>query len=425
MKTFGIIFLCLYSVLTASAVGDTLSLAHCQELAIEHSPLQQQKLYYQSQQQLKGENLRTNFLPQFTLNGQLTYLSNVITFPSIGIPGVAEFPEIPHTQYQLAVNIQQSLYDGGMTKLQQEATRLEQGIKDQQVAVDVFPIKETVSQLFFSILLLDAKQLTLKEAEKELEQRLAEMEARIKYGVVLQNYADGLQKELLKINQQYDQLGTDRKALMNMLGLWIGEKLPSDAVLIPPKTESHKPTSPALNRPELQMFALQDERIQLNQRLVSAKTKPRLSAFTNGGIGRPNPLDYLKTSTTPFYQIGLKFQWSPWNWKKSERDQQLLAVERQLVETKKANFEQQMAILLVQDRERIESLQRQLSKDDRIIELQAQILKRVSTQLENGTITSADYVAEVRSLEQAKLQKEIHLLQLKQSYFNLLTKTGN
>jgi flagellar hook-associated protein FlgK len=67
-----------------------------------------------------------------------------------------------------------------------------------------------------------------------------------------------------------------------------------------------------------------------------------------------------------------------------------------------------------------------LTQDDAIVELQEDVTKSSSSKLDNGIITSSDYLEDLNKEIQAKLNREYHQIQLSQSiaeYNRIIGKT--
>jgi outer membrane protein TolC len=67
----------------------------------------------------------------------------------------------------------------------------------------------------------------------------------------------------------------------------------------------------------------------------------------------------------------------------------------------------------------IEKIQNLLPKDREIIALYEEIIKEMDLQLENGVITSTDYVNQLNEQLQAKLQLKLHEVQIEQKRVNI------
>ncbi|MEZ4828856.1 MAG: TolC family protein [Bacteroidia bacterium] len=409
------------SLIALWANAQTLSLAECQREAMALSPLQQQKSLIATTTNLQNQNLEAVFLPKITLAGQATWQSDVITFPEIG--PVAVFPEIPHFQFNTALNASQILFDGGAVKLGKQINEVSRQVQTQETDVEINRVKEVVNELYFSILLLDKNTAILNQALEQLSTRRISLESGVRNGVVLKSNLDAFDKQILLLEQKRDQLLADKKALLHMLEDWTGkEDLSGTTFVIPDYSEAS-----AINysgRPEYQLFDLQKQQIAQSANALQARTLPLVSAFATGGIGQPNPFNFLKTDPSPFFQAGVKFAWTPWDWNQTRREKEILAVKAQMIDTRKQQLDQNIQVAIRRDQEAISSLETQIERDQKIISLQESIVAQANTQLDNGIITSADYLSEVTALTEAKLNLEAHTIQLSRAKVNILTKTG-
>jgi outer membrane protein TolC len=71
-----------------------------------------------------------------------------------------------------------------------------------------------------------------------------------------------------------------------------------------------------------------------------------------------------------------------------------------------------------------EKIQNLLPKDREIIALYEEIIKEMDLQLENGVITSTDYVNQLNEQLQAKLQLKLHEVQIEQKRVEYLQHKG-
>ncbi|MDX2248468.1 MAG: TolC family protein [Bacteroidia bacterium] len=419
MKKHFLLFL--LSMASTGAYSQALSLAECQRLAMEQSPLQQQKTLITSVTHLQNENLAAAFLPKLSLAGQATWQSDVITFPEIG--SVSLFPEIPHFQFNTALNANQIIFDGGAVKLGKEFNAVSQQVQTQEVEVEINRLKEVINDLYFSILLLDKNENILKQTLEQLAVRRASLESAVRNGVMLKSNLDVFTKQMLLIEQKMDQIRAERQGLIHILEDWTGRDDLSLTTLVIPDYDQAIPATPS-GRPEYSLFDLQQKQLLQNSEILKARTLPLVSAFLTAGIGQPNPFNFLKTDPSPFMQAGVKFVWTPWDWNQTRRDKEIISVRSQMVNTRRLQFDQNVEAGIRRDEEMIQSLYRQIEKDREIISLQKSIVDQVNAQFENGVVTSADYLAEVTALTEAQINLETHTIQQARAKVNILTKMG-
>ncbi|MDV7398471.1 hypothetical protein RZS08_44105, partial [Arthrospira platensis SPKY1] len=102
-------------------------------------------------------------------------------------------------------------------------------------------------------------------------------------------------------------------------------------------------------------------------------------------------------SLSPFAIGGLRFNWNFIDWKQASRDRQLLGLRSQLVGNQRAAFEAAIGQQEGRYREQAAALEARLARDEEIARLQERILRQVSAQLDQGTATASDYLAQANA----------------------------
>ncbi|MDY2917454.1 MAG: hypothetical protein SOT19_06910 [Muribaculaceae bacterium] len=100
-------------------------------------------------------------LPLVSAMAQATLQSDVMTLPNVlqnmltqqGL----EAKGISKDQYRIGVDINQTVYDGGLISGQQKVARLEGQGQSAQTETDLYAIRGRINDLYFSILLIDRK----------------------------------------------------------------------------------------------------------------------------------------------------------------------------------------------------------------------------------------------------------------------------
>jgi outer membrane protein TolC len=143
-----------YSGICLAQPADTLQLYECHRSAIENHPYFKQKELYSQSKELRTKNHTANWYPSLDLNGKYTWQNEVVELPfPVEIPGF-ETPLMPHYNYKLSLDIQQTIYDGGITKSSKKVEESTLLVNQQQVEVSLNQLKGQVNQLFFYILAL-------------------------------------------------------------------------------------------------------------------------------------------------------------------------------------------------------------------------------------------------------------------------------
>lgn len=418
-RIFFSLWLLLPAGLPAQAV---LPLAECQAAARAAHPLQRQALLAQAQGALQAAQARSQWLPSLTVNGQLTYQSDVITFPQLG-PGL-EFPQIPQTQYRATLDVQQPLYEGGAIRYRQEQARAAAQVQQERVAVTVAQQEATLNRLYFGVLTLEAQDSVLATSQAELRARRERLAAGVTHGVLLPSVVDGFDKQLVSLAQQRVQLAAEAAALREMLATWTGLEAAHTATLTLPEG---LPVFGGLRlglRPEYTLWTAQQAHLSAGREALRSRARPQVAAFAQAGAGQPNPFNFLDTGLSGFYLVGLRVNWQPWDWRRTQRDRQLLDLQAEQLAVEQARFEQALQAASAQDRQQVKTLATLLAQDAELIAIQTRIEARAAAQLAHGVVTPTEYLAEVNALTHLRIQQEIHHIQRRQAEVNLLTQAG-
>jgi len=406
-----------------SYATDTLTVRQCRDLAVQNSPLQARKLYAESINILQGSNLRSNSLPRLTLGAQASWQSDVFGLP-IESP-LFKIPAVPKDQYKVSADVAQRIWDGGSDRYVRQQRNLENELVAAQVDVDVYALREVVTDLYFKALLLQESEALLLGSKTDLENRLRQAEAQITEGVALRTSADQIRIQILKTEQQLVAARADKEVLLHMLAKWVGQAV-TPAPLSADAVEKTVGSSMSVNptaRPEYQLFTLQKRSFQLGKDALHLRQQPRVEAFAQGGMGRPNPFNFFETGFQPFVLLGLRAAWTPLDWGNRRRDAQVFDWQMKNVDAQQLAFNQRLEVTTLKERSDLIKMQAELVQDDAIIRLQTDIVARADAQVKNGVMTMTDYLTQIEVLTQARLLKITHQVQAVQAGEMLVAKT--
>jgi outer membrane protein TolC len=242
-------------------------------------------------------------------------------------------------------------------------------------------------------------------------------------GTAFRSNADVLQAQVLQDEQQSINLRASRKAYTDMLGLFIGKTVDETTILVTPHSPniSHEIE---ITRPELLLYDQQAKSLDVLNKLLTVQTLPKLSLFVQGGFARPG-LDFLSNEFTGYYIGGIKLTWSPSAFYTLKNSRKLIDVSRNNLEVQKETFLFNTNLTVKQQDADINKYQRLLASDDRIIELRTKVKNTAMVQLENGVITSNDFLIKINDENQARQNKILHEIQLLMTQYNQKTTTGN
>ena len=403
MKTFFILFL---ATVTLSG-QQILTLEQCYDLAEINYPLSRQTDLLEEKSKVEVDAMEKERLPQINFNAQATYQSDVIEFPFQLPNSNVEPPN--KDQYRATLDVNQLIYDGGRIGANINLKKAELQTQQQQVTVNLYTLKMRVNQNYFNVLLLQEQIRQLESKLDLLKARLKEIDVGVKHGAVLQSASQLLQAEILKLDQQLSELNYNRKKALDNLGLLLSLNLESNTTLAMPEIlVSEDFTS---NRPELELFDLQQNQLETSKELLSKANYPRISGFAQAGYGNPG-LNMLDNSFQDFYMIGLKLSWNVFDWDKTKNRRQVVDISKEIIASEKETFVLNNQMQLKEAKTDIDKYEEILQKDEEIIHLREEVLQSVTSQFKYGTITPAEYIVELNNLYDAKIIRELHRTQL-------------
>jgi len=400
---FKIIFLFLTPIF--SNAQQTFTLEDCYTLANKNYPLAKQTHLLEQKSGFEIEALNKAKLPRIDMNAQATYQSDVTGLP-ISLPNVTP---INKDQYRATLDVNQLLYNGGIidtnAKLKEAQTKTQQ----QQVEVNLYQIKTKINQLYFSILLLQERKALLISKQNQLISKIDEVKSGVKFGAILPASEKVLEAENLKIKQQLTEIQFDKKRLLENLSSITFSAIDENSALVKPMISNN--FSVENSRPELKLFDLQNQQIEVSKELVSKNNLPKVNAFGLAGYGNPG-LNMLDNSFQTFYMVGLRANWNVFDWNKSKADKQALSVSAAIVSTEKENFLLNNSLQLQEMQNEIYKTEEIIKTDSDIIILREYVEKSSNAQLKNGVITSSEYLVEFTNLYEAKTNQKLHEIQL-------------
>jgi outer membrane protein TolC len=148
-------------------------------------------------------------------------------------------------------------------------------------------------------------------------------------------------------------------------------------------------------------------------------------AFGTAGYGRPG-LNFLKDEFRPYAIAGVTFKWSLTDFysKTLKNDLQQIRNGAQLIDLQRDVFLLNTKSIVEQQSADIQKWQALIESDRQIVALRGKIKESATAQVENGTLTTNDYLIELNAESQARLNLELHQLQLLLAQINLKTTTN-
>lgn len=413
--------------LKASA-QEMISLKACYENALEIHPRAGEKQFQQQIWQLKQDNLSSAWYPKIEAGASALYNSSVADLgSSLGmapLPGIEDYlPVVPHDQYKVTMDINQLIYDGGATKSNRLVEDAALEVKKEEVEVELYAIREQVNRYYFTFILLQKQKEQLNIYLRTITEQILSLESGISNGMILPSDRDVLGAEKIKIEQQVGEIEIRINSTAAVLSKLTGMQISHETRALVPDVYIRPGEEPA--RPEMNVLDLKGQQLDAGKDLVKSERMPRAFAFATLGYGKPPGNDFFSDTFGPYYIVGAGIKWKIIDWKNSKRQQQLIDINKAIIDSHKKSLEENLVRALEMKYAEIRSLETALESDDELIATLGSVRKTALSQYNNGTITASEYLTEWSKEKEAVIKREIHavsLIKAKIEYLNIAGK---
>ena len=397
-------------LLGAAWTSAQLTLDECQRQAQANYPQVRQYGLIEKSREYDLSNAVKGYLPQFSLSGKATYQSDITELP-VKIPGV-DVKTAPKDQYQVMLEVQQTLWDGGDICARKRLTHAASDVELEKQNVDMYALNDRINQLFFGILLLDEQLKQNQLLQDELARTHQQVSNYIANGIASQSDLDAVSVEQLNAKQKRIGLETSRQAYLSMLSAFIGKSVSAEATLLKPVSEEVSSVENGMNnRPELRWFDAQGEQLRVQESVLNTRLMPRFGLFVQGAYGNPG-LNMLKDEFSTYYVAGVRMSWNFGSLYTLKNDRRRIDNTRQQIETSRDVFLFNTRLQATQQDASVVSMRRQMKDDDEIIRLRENIRRAAEAKVENGTLTVTDMLCEITNENLARQTKALHEVQL-------------
>ncbi len=414
----------LMAVAGALAAPAQTTLEACHAAAEQHYPQARRLQLIDDTRDYTLANIRKGRLPQIEVTAQTRLQSDVTQLPvnleALGLAGVTQ-PRLKRNQHTVAVDISQSVYDGGRRRAAEALARQQAETDRSETETGLYALRERVDALFFGLLLLD-EQLRLNALlQDHLATEARRIASCVRNGVAQAADSAAVEVERLRARQQAEGYAALRQGYVGQLALLTGLPLDTASTFVRPRPrpEAADEAQADNRRPELRFFAAQAGLLHTRQKSVAAGLRPQLSLFAQGGYGRPG-LDMFADSFEPYGVIGARISWniSALYTRKAQLAQ--IQTDRAAVEAQRDAFLTDTRQQAIRQQAEIARLRRLLAADDRIIALREEIRRASEQKVAGGTLSGTELMRDVNAEQEARLDKALHETQLLQAQYGWL-----
>lgn len=402
----------------------SISLQDCYKLARQNYPLIKQHDLIEKSKDYSIQNAAKGYYPQFNINGQGTYQSAVTEIAISGLPPAfshLSFPVLPLEQFNVHGEVDQIIYDGGVIKQQKQSDIANADAQQQNIEVQLYALKDRINQIYFGTLLINDQVAQNDITQKDIQNSIDKMQEGVKNGTALQSSVDELQAELLQQQQNKIELQANRKAYLDMLGVFTNQQYDENTTLEIPVSIS---TSDSIKRPELSFYDFQKKNDDAQEKILNATNRPKFSFFAQGGYALPG-LNAFDVDPALYYITGFRLSWNLGGYYTLNNQKQILEIDKQNIDVQKETFLFNTNVTLKQQSSDIIKLRAMIDKDVEIIAKRMAVKEASKAQMENGVVTIHEYISELDAEDQAKQSLNLHQIQLLLAEENYKNTTGN
>ena len=413
------------TMLPMLALGQTLE--ECQQAAEKNYPLIRQYGLIEKTTQLTVANIQKGWLPQVSASAQATYQSDVTGWPDemktmmsgMGI----DMKGLKKDQYRVGIDVQQTIYDGGVIGSQKRIAREQGKVQAAQNEVNIYHVRRRVNEMYFGLLLIDEQIKLNRDLQTLLAGNESKLESMTKQGTAAESDLQNVKAERLNAVQKATELASQKQMLLRMLSTFCGMEV--KAVQKPQVEIDGNGMTTENRRPELKMLDAQIGLLNAQEKALNAVLKPKVGVFAQGFYGYPGLNmfeDMMRHKWSLNGIIGARVTWNIGALYTRKNDKAKLQLQRDITENSREVFLFNNQLEQIQQCENVERYQKLMTDDDEIIALRQAVRRAAESKLAHGIIDVNDLVREINQENAACVQQSVHEIEmLKEIYDNKYT----
>ncbi len=405
------------------------TLQECQEAAEHNYPLIRQYDLIGKTTQLTVENIGKGWLPQVSASAQATLQSGVASWPeqmqSLYQQMGLNMKGLKKDQYRIGIDVNQTVYDGGVIRSQKEIAQRQGAIEEAQTEVTMYQVRSRVNEMYFALLLLD-EQITLNaDLQELLSSSEKKLESMFKHGTAAESDYLSVKAERLNVVQQATNLQAQRRTLVMMLSTFCGIEVQQ---VQKPVQYAAMSSQQSVQRPELKVIEAQLRLADAQEKSLDAALMPKVGVFAQGFYGYPgyNMFDDMMHHRWSLNgMVGAHLSWNIGALYTRKNDKAKIQLQREMAATSRDVFLFNNSLEQMQQNENMERYRRLMADDDEIIALRSSVRKAAESKLAHGIIDVNDLLKEINAENSAQVQKSIHEIEMLKEMYNLKITTNN
>ena len=412
------------TMLPMLAMGQTLD--ECQQAAEKNYPLIRQYGLIEKTTELTVANIQKGWLPQVSAQAQATYQSDVTAWPDemkMMMNGMGiDMKGLTKDQYRVGIDVQQTIYDGGVIDSQKAIAREQGKVQAAQNEVNIYHVRKRVNEMYFSLLLIDEQIKLNVDLQTLLAGNESKLESMTKHGTAAESDLQNVKAERLNVVQKATELASQRQMLQRMLSTFCGMEVKEVRKPVLSVAEVLQQTG---LRPELKALDAQIDLLNAQERALNAALIPKVGVFAQGFYGYPGlnmfeDMMHRKWSLNGI--VGARVTWNIGALYTHKNDKAKLQLQRDMTENSREVFLFNNNLEQIQQNENMARYRQLMARDGEIIALRQAVRKAAESKLAHGIIDVNDLVREINQENVARVQQSVHEIEmLKEIYDNKYT----
>ena len=403
------------------------TLEECQQAAEKNYPQIRQYGLIEKTTQLTVANIQKGWLPQVSASAQATYQSDVTAWPNemktmmsgMGI----DMKGLTKDQYRVGIDVQQTIYDGGVIGSQKRIAREQGKVQTAQNEVNIYNVRKRVNEMYFGLLLIDEQIKLNTDLQTLLAGNENKLESMTKRGTAAESDLQNVRAERLNAVQKGTELASQKQMLQRMLNTFCGIEVNN---IQKPQVKADGRNQTAGNqRPELKMLDAQISVLNAQEKALNAALRPKVGVFAQGFYGYPGLNmfeDMMRHKWSLNGLVGARVTWTIGALYTRKNDKAKLQLQRDMTENSREVFLFNNNLEQIQQNENIERYEKLMAHDGEIISLRQAVRKAAESKLAHGIIDVNDLVREINQENAAFVQQSVHEIEmLKEIYDNKYT----
>ena len=403
------------------------TLEECQQAAEKNYPLIQQYGLIGKTTELTVSNIQKGWLPQVSASAQTTYQSDVVSWPSemktmmngMGI----NMKGLKKDQYRVGIDVQQTIYDGGVIGSQKRIAREQGKVQTAQNEVNIYHVRKRVNEMYFGLLLIDEQIKLNNDLQTMLAGNENKLESMTKRGTAAESDLQSVKAERLNAVQKATELASQKQMLLRMLSTFCGIEI--NNIQKPQAKADGENLTTENHRPELKALDAQIGVLNAQEKALNAALMPKVGVFAQGFYGYPGLNmfeDMMRHKWSLNGIIGARVTWNIGALYTRKNDKAKLQLQRDMTENSREVFLFNNNMEQIQQNENIERYRKLMVQDGEIISLRRAVRKAAESKLTHGIIDANDLVREINQEHAACVQHSVHEIEmLKEIYDNKYT----